>query len=1025
MLRCHLFLLLLLPLFGRAQAVATLSPARPARLTDSLTVTFDATRGDQGLADWAGDVYAYTGVLTPASTSLTDWQHVQSGWSEAPARLRMQALGQHRYRLTFKPIDFYQLAAGEQVLQFAFVFKNADGSHSGRNAGGADVLLPLYAASSRAYAYHRWQGGQLTVVGTDSSRLTVQPWAGGVARVAVYPAGVAAVPTPSLAVSAAPTATGATLAVSATRLTIAGPGLSVEIDKNPLRLRYLRGPQDTVLAEAPGYVEVSGLRAVRFALNATEALYGTGSRAVPTNRRGQRVALYNQAHYGYQNGETNLNISIPLVLGGRGFGVLLDEVQPGYIDLGQSDNTALEIGTEANQLTYFVFAQKTLPALLAAYTDLTGHQPLPPRWALGYLQSKYGYQTEAEARSIVQRLREAGFPLSGLVLDLYWFGDKQLMGNLDWDRSRFANAEGMMTDFNALGVKTILIAEPYVTQQSRNYASLAASGLLARTSAGAPYVLGGFWAGSAGLLDVTNPAARAWLWPWYKARAQQGVGGWWSDLGEPETHPDDMVHAGGTARQVHNGFANQWATVLQNGYAQDFPQQRLFNLGRAGFAGMQRLGITPWSGDVQRSWSGLQAQLPIMLGMGLSGEGYMHSDAGGFTGGGQDNELYTRWLQFAAFSPIMRAHGTSTTAPTDYPQPYQGIVRDYARLRQRLLPYTYTLAWENSQTGAPLARPTNYLAASDDSYLWGSDLLVAPVLNAGQTQRTVALPAGGEWVDYWTGSRYAGGSLATVAAPLARLPLLVRAGALLPTQPYRPSAALGVLDSLQITYYPAATASTGQVYDDDGRTPHAYALGQYQLLQFAASPTSATDYALTATASGAGYAGGPARRVLEFVVPGVAAPGSVQLQGQPLPLSATPAAYAAADSGAYYDAATRRLQVRLRWRHQPVQVQVRGLALAATPAAALPAVALNAPYPNPFAGSTTLSCELARPGRYALRLYDLSGRLLREWPLEAAAPGTQAVQWAGDDALGRPLPTGVYVLELNGQHQRVTVVREL
>ena len=1035
MLRRYSFLLVLLlaPGLACAQAVATLAPAQPASLSDSVTVTFDATRGDRGLADWPGDVYAYTGVITPASTSPTDWQHVQSSWTDGPARLRLRALGGHRYRLTLQPSSFYGLAAGERVLQFAFVFKNADGSHSGRNANGSDVLLPLYGGSSRAYAYHRWQGGELTVVASDSARLTVQPWAAGVARVAFYPAGVAAVPAASLAVSAAPSASGATLAETATRLVVAGPGLSIELAKNPLRLRYLRGPQDTVLVETPGYVEVGGMRGVRFGLKADEALYGTGARAVPTNRRGQRVALYNQAHYGYGNGETNLNVSIPLVLGGRGFGVLFDEVRPGYLDLGQADNAALEYGTEADHLTYFVLAQKTLPALLAAYTDLTGHQPLPPRWALGYLQSKYGYQTEAEARAIVQRMRAAGFPLSGLVLDLYWFGDKQLMGNLDWDRRRFANAEGMMQDFDALGVKTILIAEPYVTQQSGNYASVAAGGLLARTSTGAPYVLGNFWAGSAGLLDLTNPAAQAWLWPWYKARTRQGAGGWWSDLGEPETHPDDMRHyAGATARQVHNGFANQWATVLQNGYAQDFPQQRLFNLGRSGFAGMQRLGITPWSGDVQRSWSGLQAQVPVMLGMGLSGEGYMHADAGGFTGGGQDNELYTRWLQYAAFTPIMRAHGEGVpTEPVNYPQPYQGIVRDYARLRQRLLPYTYTLAWENSETGAPLARPLNFnyqlpvnnQQLLDDSYLWGSDLLVAPVLNPGQTQRTVALPTGSEWVDYWTGTRYAGGSTATVAAPLARLPLLVRAGALLPTQPYRPSAALGVLDSLQVTYYPAATASTGQVYDDDGRTPHAYALGQYQLLHFAASPASASDYTLVATASGAGYAGSPARRVLEYLVPSATAPGAVLLQGQSLPLSATAATYAAADSGAYFDASAKLLRVRLRWRHQPVTVRVRGLALATSPVAAPLAAGLNAPYPNPFAASTTLSCEVAAPGVYQLKLYDLSGRLLRTLPVQAAAPGSYAVRWDGADALGRPLPTGIYVVALGGQHQRVTLLR--
>ena len=1026
-------LLTLLPRPAAAQAVAVLTPAQPASLRDSLTITFDATRGDAGLAAWTGDVYAYTGVITPASTSLTDWKHVQGPWAPILPKLKMRALGGRRYALRIRPDTFYGLAVGEQVSYFAFVFRNADGSVAGRATGGGDVLLPQYAASTRSYASHQWSGGVLTVRASDGATLTVQPYAPAVLRVAFYPNGTAAVPAPSLAVSAAPAAPAGTVADAPARLTLVAPGLTAIIEKNPLRLLYLRGP-DTLLAETPGYFETGALRGVRFGLKSGEALYGTGARALPLNRRGQRVPLYNQARYGYQNGEANLNISIPLVLSGRGYGLFFDDARPGYLDLGQTDNAALEFGTENNRLTYFVFGQRDVPALLAAYTALTGRQPLPPRWALGYIQSKYGYQTEAEARSIVQAMRSQGFPLAGLVLDLYWFGGMNRMGDLDWDRTRFPNPVRMLRDFDSLGVKTILITEPYITQQSRNYAAASAGNLLACTSAGAPYVISNFWAGSAGLLDMSDPAARAWLWPFYRARVQEGVAGWWSDLGEPETHPDAMRHFGGTAREVHNGFASQWAALLQDKYAQEFPAQRLFNLTRSGFAGMQRLGATPWSGDVQRSWSGLQAQVPLMLGMGLSGVGYEHSDAGGFTGGAQNNELYTRWLQFAAFTPIMRAHGEGVPPePVHYPEPYKSIVRDYARLRHRLLPTTYTLAWENSQTGAPLARPLGFgepLAVNNyqnpntnDAYLWGDNLLVAPVLNPGQTQRTVALPAGGPWLDYWTNQPYAGGSTATVPAPLARLPLLVRAGSLLALQPYRASPAQGVLDTLQINYYPATGVAglPAVVYDDDGRTPDAFARNQYQLLHFQDQPTGAADFTLVATATGPGYATAPRRRVVEYAIQRVrSAPASVTYQGQALPLAASGAAYAGLDSAAYFDGAAQVLRVRFRWRHQAATVRVFGAPLAANqPAAAPAAISLNAPYPNPFSTQTTLSYEVARPGSYLLRVLSLTGQLVASVPITAAAAGPGAVQWDGTNGAGRPLPAGLYVLELNGQHQRV------
>ena len=193
----HFFLLLALLLasfVGRAQAVATLTPAQPAALTDSMTVTFDATRGDGGLAAWAGDVYVHTGVITPASTSLTDWQHVQGVWGQLIPRLKMRALGNRRYAFRMKPSAFYGLAVGERVLQFAFVFRNADGSASGRNADGSDVLLPLYAATSRSYVSHQWAGGLLTVTASDGARLTAQPYAAAVLRMGFYPSGTPAVP---------------------------------------------------------------------------------------------------------------------------------------------------------------------------------------------------------------------------------------------------------------------------------------------------------------------------------------------------------------------------------------------------------------------------------------------------------------------------------------------------------------------------------------------------------------------------------------------------------------------------------------------------------------------------------------------------------------------------------------------------------------------------------------------------------------------------------------------------------------
>ena len=196
---------------------------------------------------------------------------------------------------------------------------------------------------------------------------------------------------------------------------------------------------------------------------------------------------------------------------------------------------------------------------------------------------------------------------------------------------------------------------------SRNDSLVRTLGLVGTTARRQPYTVGSFWAGPASILDVFKPETRAWLWAQYSHLHDQGAAGWWSDLGEPENHPEAMRHVAGPTRAVHNAYGQAWASIFSERYAQEYPEERLFNLARSGWAGLQRHSVFPWSGDINRSWSGYQAQVPVMLGMGQGGVGYMHSDAGGFCVGPIDSELYTRWLQMASLCPILRPHGEEAT----------------------------------------------------------------------------------------------------------------------------------------------------------------------------------------------------------------------------------------------------------------------------------------------------------------------------------------------------------------------------
>ena len=355
-------------------------------------------------------------------------------------------------------------------------------------------------------------------------------------------------------------------------------------------------------------------------------------------------------------------------------------------------------------------------------------------------------------------------------------------------------------------------------------------GYFTRNANDETYVINNFWAGPASLLDIFNPAAKEWIWKQYKARIEEGISGWWVDLAEPENHPVSMRHIIGTAEEVHNRYPNEWNRNLYDYFRKTYPNRRLFNLSRSGFAGMQAHATFPWSGDVTRSWEGLAIQPAIMLSQGLCGIGYMHSDLGGFTGGEMDGERYTRWLQFGTFVPIMRAHGAFIPSePIFYDLETQRRVRDAISLRYQLFPYNYTLAWQNTTHGTPLARPLFYhypqdpqFAQEDTAYLWGRDLLVCPVLRPSQTKKLLYLPEG-TWTDFFSDTTYLGGKIHELAVEMDHIPLLVRQGAIIPMATPVKSLNHFNPDTLLFHYYPTAThpRSYSTLYLDDGQNPHA------------------------------------------------------------------------------------------------------------------------------------------------------------------------------------------------------------
>jgi oligosaccharide 4-alpha-D-glucosyltransferase len=605
------------------------------------------------------------------------------------------------------------------------------------------------------------------------------------------------------------------------------------------------------------------IRGLRIQMPGNAPWLGGGERATPLIRNGQRISLYNAPAYGYGEGQDQLNYSVPFVMTTAGYGLFFDNPAKGYIDFGKTTEAILEAAFVSGSLDLYVIAGKSPAEILRKYSLLTGRQPLPPRWALGNFVSRFGYYSQQEAEDVVARMKADSIPMDAIIIDLFWFGDsiQHTLGNLDWNKPKWPEPEKMIEGFAKSNINTILITEPFTVEGTKEYKN--SIPYLATDSSGKPYRLTAFYFGKGGVIDIFRKPARDWFWKYYKKQTDKGVAGWWGDLGEPEHHPTGVMHNLSdfgvkrkmSANEVHNFYGHVWSQMVYENWKKDYPDKRLFFLNRAGYAGSQRYSIFPWTGDVSRSWTGFRAQIPTLQSMSLSGVPYIHSDAGGFAMTDQaDPELYTRWLQFAAFSPIFRPHGSALghltpagtislpSEPTFWDDKTKTRARNTIVERYRLLPYNYTLAWEHLQSGKPLMRPmlleqgddSNLLKATDQ-YMWGSALLVAPVLEPGAAKRTLYLPAG-TWYRLYDLGRISGGQWVEEPTTMERIPVFVKGGSFLPywdEQHISSTADYTATDTLTIRYYPGESKETFYYYDDDGKTPGAQSIaGQHTLMEW-------------------------------------------------------------------------------------------------------------------------------------------------------------------------------------------------
>lgn len=447
------------------------------------------------------------------------------------------------------------------------------------------------------------------------------------------------------------------------------------------------------------------------------------------------------------------------------------------------------ISFDGGQWTEYVFAGPAMPAILRRYTDLTGRTALPPVWALGFHQCRWFAYTQDGVEAIGQRHRDEAIPCDALWLDIEYMDGYRVF---TWDTDRFPDAPGMLARLTEQGFRVITIIDPGVKVDPGYpvFDQGVEAGVFCTTEGGDVYI-GQVWPGDTAFPDFVTDQARAWWGELNAAHVRSGLAGIWNDMNEPATGTISsraMRFGGGrfSHERYHNEYALLMAMGTTAGLLASMPDRRTFILSRAGFAGIQRYAAN-WMGDNFSRWDHLEVSISMGCGFGVSGQAFVGADIGGFRGN-SGAELFLRWMQYGVLTPFCRNHseiGSVDQYAWAFGDLVRDLVRDAVNLRYRLMPYIYTAFVAAAQTGEPVQRPLvldfqddPLVRDLDDQYLFGRDLLVAPVTEAGATSRQVYLPAG-DWYAWHDDEVTAGPRSVVAATPWDRIPLYARGGAVI------------------------------------------------------------------------------------------------------------------------------------------------------------------------------------------------------------------------------------------------------
>lgn len=548
-----------------------------------------------------------------------------------------------------------------------------------------------------------------------------------------------------------------------------------------------------------------------------EGLYGLGQhQAGVWNYRGESVDI----------SQDNTNISVPLMLSSKGYGIFWNSMARSRFN-NRFPNYLYISSEVADVIDYYFLYGPEFDKIIGSYRELTGEAPMFGKWAYGFWQCKNRYRSQEEILGIAKKYRDLHIPVDNIVQDWFWWNRK---GEFVFNKN-YPDPKGMMDQLHQENFHLMISIWPFFEPGSANYDYMEKKGWFVDKF---KYAKPPFHTSGMAVYDATNPEARKYYWDQVnEGLFSIGADAWWMDTTEPETEGQernillDHKLAVGSGNRYLNAYPLFDTEAVYQGQRSASDKKRVFILSRSAFAGSQRNAVTAWSGDIVSDWLNFRRQVPAGLNFSLSGGPYWTTDIGGFVVGSPTSpafrELFIRWFQYGTFNPILRVHGTRIPDENElwsYGPDAQAILVNFDRLRYRMLPYIYSLAWKTTSESYTPMRPLVMDFRGDeqaenigDQFMYGPAFLVNPVTQPAISTRPVYLPKT-SWYDFWAGTASEGGRFINAITPLDRLPLYVRAGSIVPLGPDEEWSTEKPADPMELRIYAGADGDF-TLYEDE------------------------------------------------------------------------------------------------------------------------------------------------------------------------------------------------------------------